>query len=1267
LDPNSDGYVSTNTNGFNGNDQLNNELPWQTLIPAGTEPNSDVQNGPNCGFTDFVESSVGGIDPVFHLTTGGNWLFRFRMASIAPNAKSYSVMVDIDNLIGPGDDCYIPGVNPGFELEIVLATKFGVRIYDHRLPCGSNLIYSYGPERIQKSIAASTVCSQLNFFLETYVSWADITAQFGVNPSTPMRYAIVDNMAADKSTICNPSSASDIGGVDDNACGSLEACFTQIVNLQPPCPPNSISPCIYSACPVISGTPISAGATSISGTSTEANGTVIRVYVNGVLAGSGSVTGGSWTVSGLAPLASGAQVSATAQATGEVESGTNCNNAQVAGATCTDPPTNIFQCNAGKAFRGTAPTGSIVRLYDSNGVLQVPTSGTLFTAGTPNTITANGVGLTAPENFLWKCSGTGETSSCTAGGGPCINDGNYYITAQLPGQCESSPVWFCLGLTGSTSVPNIITAITSSTLTVTGNLAGNIADNNGVSIYLYVNSSQVGTATTTNNTGDWTINVPAGTFSPCDEVYVVAAKNSATALCPSLSSVITVTGGVSTAPVINQPICGTATTVSGTSSESNGSTVTLYQGTGTATVLGTATVSGGIWEVTGLSLAPGTTITARVQNTGLCESQSAASTSVTIGSLYANTATITPNPVLETSLSVSGTGTPGDIITLFNDGWPVYLNFIESAPAVTTVNGSGNWTITLTDAGIFYAGGTLTITSSSGSGCPSSPLDQTPIICAPPNTSLTVNPDAVSICTGSAATNIQIVNSQSGVIYQLFNNALGLNTGNSVLGNGNTLIMSTAILSASTTISVVAIKSPYNGSCNATLSETVTVSVLSAPTITLGSTTNPSTCGGNDGSIIVNGLFNNTNYTVSYTLNGNPASVSLTSNSSGSITISGLSAGTYTNISATSSGCSSANSLAGPIVLIDPTVPNAPVIGSTTQPTCILTTGSVSISGLPSGNWVINPGSISGSGSTTTISNLIANNTYNFTVTNSLTGCVSSASASVVINSIPSPPAAPTASVTTQPTCAVPTGTITVTAPSGANIVYSVDGTNYQASGTFSSLAPGSYNVTARDNSTGCTSAASVLTVNTIPGTPATPTAGITVQPTCAVPVATIVITAPSGSNISYSIDGVNYQSSGTFTNVAPGITYSITAFDNLTSCVSSPPLSLVVDAAPNCPPVANNNTTSTNEDTPVTVNVSSNDTDSDGTINAASVDLDPTTPGQQTTLTTAEGTWTVDASGNVTFTPAANFNGTATATYTVNDNSGATSNTATITVTVNP
>ncbi|MCF8417226.1 MAG: hypothetical protein K9G40_13365, partial [Crocinitomicaceae bacterium] len=949
LDPNSDGYVSSTTAGFLGNDQINNELPWQTLIPAGSEPNSDVQNGPNCGFTDFVESTVGGIDPVFHLSSGANWLFRFRMAGINPNAKSYSILVDIDNLIGPSDDCYIAGVNPGFELEIVLATKFGVRIYDHRLPCGSNLVASYGPERIQKSIAASNVCSSMNFFLEMYVDWADITAQFGVNENTAMRYAIVDNMAADKSTICNPASASDIGGVDDNACGNLEACFTEIILLQPGCAPSAPAACTFSDCPTINGVPLSVGATSVSLTTTETSG-VLRIYSNGSLIGSQAInTGaGTYSVTVSPALAANANITATAQATGEVESGTNCNNVQIAGATCTDPPTNVNQCNARKAFSGTAPAGSIVRLYDSNGVLQIPSSGTLFTAGTggnPNTVTASGIGLLAPENFLWRCVGSGETNSCTAGGGPCIAPGNYYITAQLPGQCESSPVWFCLGLTGSTSVPNISTAITSATLTVTGNLAGNLADNNGVSIYLYVNSGLVGTTTTTTNTGNWTINIPAGTFSPCDEVYVVAARNIATALCPSQSAVSIVSGGASAAPVIDQPICGLATSVSGTSTEANGSTVTLYQGTGTATVLGTTTVSGGSWSITGLSIAPGTTITARTTNTVLCEGQSVASASVIIGSLYTNPATISPNPVTESDMSVSGTGTPGDVITLYNDGWPVYLNFVESVQATAIVNESGNWTITLIDAGIFYAGGTLTVTSSSGSGCTSLPQDPTPIVCTPPNSSLVVNPDAVTICSGTPVIGVVIQGSQFGVIYQLYNNVLAANSGGSVLGNGGNITLTSASISANTIISVLAIKSPYNGSCNNTLTENIIVNVVAPPTLVYNSQSNPITCNGSDGSITISGLANNQTYTVNYTDDGTSVSGSFTSNGSGQLIIAGLNAGSYANFSTTGLGCNSANTLAGAFILENPPIPPAPVVACFETATYNNTTCSWDVTG----------------------------------------------------------------------------------------------------------------------------------------------------------------------------------------------------------------------------------------------------------------------------------------------------------------------------------
>jgi hypothetical protein len=77
--------------------------------------------------------------------------------------------------------------------------------------------------------------------------------------------------------------------------------------------------------------------------------------------------------------------------------------------------------------------------------------------------------------------------------------------------------------------------------------------------------------------------------------------------------------------------------------------------------------------------------------------------------------------------------------------------------------------------------------------------------------------------------------------------------------------------------------------------------------------------------------------------------------------------------------------------------PAAPAVGTITQPTCAVPTGSVLLTGLPSGNWTINPGSIAGSGPSTIISGLAAN-TYNYTVTNAA-GCTSLASADVVIYS----------------------------------------------------------------------------------------------------------------------------------------------------------------------------------------------------------------------------------------------------------------------------
>ena len=113
---------------------------------------------------------------------------------------------------------------------------------------------------------------------------------------------------------------------------------------------------------------------------------------------------------------------------------------------------------------------------------------------------------------------------------------------------------------------------------------------------------------------------------------------------------------------------------------------------------------------------------------------------------------------------------------------------------------------------------------------------------------------------------------------------------------------------------------------------------------------------------------------------------------------------------------------------------------------------------------------------------------YNVTVMQTATGCVSPI-VSLTVNPVPAVPAAPTASVTQQPTCTVPTGTVTVTDPIGPSYEYSIDGSAYQSSATFTGLNPNTYPLTVRSVSDPtCVSAPASLTVNSVPGAPALPT-----------------------------------------------------------------------------------------------------------------------------------------------------------------------------------
>jgi LPXTG-site transpeptidase (sortase) family protein len=95
-------------------------------------------------------------------------------------------------------------------------------------------------------------------------------------------------------------------------------------------------------------------------------------------------------------------------------------------------------------------------------------------------------------------------------------------------------------------------------------------------------------------------------------------------------------------------------------------------------------------------------------------------------------------------------------------------------------------------------------------------------------------------------------------------------------------------------------------------------------------------------------------------------------------------------------------------------------------------------------------------------------------------------------------------------------------------------------------------------------------------------------------------------------------------------------------------------------PPIAQNDSGTTPFNTSVTLNnITSNDTafGAGNSIVINTIDLDPATSGQQASFTDASGNqWSVNTiTGDVTFTPAANFTGTATIPYSVQDTFGQT------------
>ena len=297
-------------------------------------------------------------------------------------------------------------------------------------------------------------------------------------------------------------------------------------------------------------------------------------------------------------------------------------------------------------------------------------------------------------------------------------------------------------------------------------------------------------------------------------------------------------------------------------------------------------------------------------------------------------------------------------------------------------------------------------------------------------------------------------------------------------------------------------------------------------TISASETTTPASCnGGSDGSVTVNVSGGTSPYSV--TVNGVTHS-GVTS----STTFTGLPSGTYPATISDSKSCS--GSAAGVLV----GQPAAISASETTTPTSCNRgsdgTVTVNVSGGTSPYSVtVNGVTHSGVTSSTTFTGL-PTGTYGATISDAHS-CAGSAAGVLVAQ-----PSAITASASgTNPACSDGTGTVTVTASGGTGtLMYSKDGTNFQASNEFTGLAAGNYTITVKD-ANGCTATTNQVTIVT------PPPLQLGVGEACTNGTeGSITVTASGGTGtLTYSKDGTNFQASNVFTGLTAG-NYTITVKD---------------------------------------------------------------------------------------------------------------------------
>ncbi|NJN77676.1 MAG: hypothetical protein HC803_04550, partial [Saprospiraceae bacterium] len=348
-----------------------------------------------------------------------------------------------------------------------------------------------------------------------------------------------------------------------------------------------------------------------------------------------------------------------------------------------------------------------------------------------------------------------------------------------------------------------------------------------------------------------------------------------------------------------------------------------------------------------------------------------------------------------------------------------------------------------------------------------------------------------------------------------------------------------------------------DGTCVKTYgSNPVTITQPTAPVISGISSTDPSNCGVNNGSITISAT--GASGTLRYSINGGFSFQA-------SNTFNNLAAGSYNIVVKYSNNTCSVNGATQ--VLTAPSAPAISNITSTNPSNCGTNNGTITVTAT-GGSGTLEYSKDNGvTWQASNVFNSLAAGTYAIKVR--YTGGTCTVSGATQILTAPVSPSITNVASTNPTNCGVNDGTIQITATGNGALQYSINnGTTWQSSDLFVGLAAGTYQIKVRNVDGSCVVTGTPQTL-TAPQLPVITNVASNDPSNCGVNDGTITVTA-TGTNIQYSIDGgTNWQSSGSFSSLSAG-TYNVAVRNNNGTCLVYDTGNPVVLEAPNAPSITN-------------------------------------------------------------------------------------------------